>query len=430
MTRKIIKLGLIALLTLVSCEQYINKQVLPRTREQALNKALLGFMQKYYYWVDMLPPDVDFMAYESPTELMEVLRYRPIDKWSYVSSRTENDAYFNGASYAGFGYASGFDEDGNYIISYVYPKAPMRVQHGIDRGWRILAIDGQKPTPENVNNLLGPREVGVSRLFSMLRPQGDTVDYTLTKTLVETTSILKDTVLNIGGSKVGYLALSEFVRPTEKELVDLFFQFKATGINELVVDLRYNGGGLVNVSNTLANLMGGSKANGQIYCTFNHNRLNQNLNEHLRFRNMPDTSLTTLNRVAFITSSGTASASELLINGLKPFMDVVCVGSRTHGKPVGMYTFSLPDPSIDWVFVPICFSAYNANGYGDFFDGLPVDVEANDDIAHSFGSPDEACMAAVLTQLGLSSGAKRSSTPCKRFMPLMLNGLDAQIGAK
>lgn len=425
MNRRAILIGMLAAMLLAACGRDDTKPVKTRNR---INEALMECLDNYYYWVEHMP-SVDPNDYADPYELMEAVRYRPIDKWSYITTRTELEAYYSGASYAGFGYASGFDADGNYIISYVYPKAPMHAQHGIDRGWRILAIDGQKPTPDNVNTLLGPREVGVSCRFTMLRPKGDTVDYTLTKTMVETTSILKDTVLNIDGSKVGYFALSEFIEPTEQELIDLFLQFKAAGITDLVVDLRYNGGGLVNVSNTLGNLIAGIHAHGKVFCTFYHNAKNRSNDTSLLFRNMRDSSLS-MGRVAFITSSGSASSSELLINALTPFIEVHCVGQRTHGKPVGMYTFTFNNPAIDWAFVPICFSSRNADGYGDFFDGLPVEREANDDVYHAFGEPQEECMAAALASLGISTGAKAPARRAPSFVPLRLHGLEAEIGAK
>ena len=418
--------ALCALLAMAGCrERY---KTVKLTLNQSLNGALLKIMRINYYWADKLPQDVDFMAYESPYELMEVLRYRPIDKWSYVSTLTEYTAYYTGASYAGFGYASGFDADGNYRISYVYPQAPMYKDYGIDRGWRIIAIEGQTPTRDNVDALLGPKESGLSRTFTFVTPKGDTVQHTLTKSHIKVNTVLKDTILSMGGRTIGYFNLSSFIEPTEQELFDVFAKFRARGVNELIVDLRYNGGGIVDAALTLGNLIAGAQHAGKIFCTFYHNNTKRQRDTNLLFRNMPDTSLTTLSRVAFITSEGSASASELLINALKPFMEVHCVGQRTHGKPVGMYTF--PFANVDCVFVPICFSGRNANGEGDYFDGLPVETEAEDDILHSFGSPDEACMAAALRSLGIDPGAKAKSRPVSKFTPITLHGLDAEIGAK
>lgn len=424
MNRRAILIGLLATVLLAACGRELSKPVKVQNR---INAALKECLETYYYWVDHIP-DVDPDAYADPYELMEAMRYRPIDKWSYITTRTELEAYYSGASYAGFGYASGFDAQGNLIISYVYPKAPMR-KLGIDRGWRVLAIEGQKPTPDNVNTLLGGSEVGLQRTFRFLNPTGDTVEHLLTKTNVAVNSVIDTTVRTYGSAKVGYFMLAGFIEPTEKELVDLFASFKAQNITDLVVDLRYNGGGLVNVANTLGSLIAGSHAHGKVFCTFYHNDRNRARDTSLLFRNMPDSSLS-LNRVAFITSSGSASASELLINALTPFIEVHCVGQRTHGKPVGMYTFTFNNPAIDWAFVPICFTSRNALGYGDFFDGLPVESEANDDVYHALGEPHEECMAAALASLGISTGAKSRTRRAPSFVPLQLHGLEAEIGAK
>src|SRR5690554_1398328 len=90
-----------------------------------------------------------------------------------------------------------------------------------------------------------------------------------------------------------------------------------------------------------------------------------------------------LSRVVFITTGNSASASELLINGLFPYMEVTLVGQDTYGKPVGMYIFT--SESFDWAFVPICFKILNANNEGDYYDGIPVDIPANDGVSYPFG---------------------------------------------
>ena len=425
MTKRALIVGMLAALLLASCGEDVTQ---PSKLRNRINLFFKECMDSYYYWAEHMP-DVDPNDYADPYALMEALRYKPLDKWSYVTSRSELEAYYSGASYAGFGYASGFNANGDYIISYVYPQAPMRQQHGVTRGWRILAIDGTKPTRDNLSSLLGGNEVGLQRTFLFLKPTGDTVGHVLTKTNVKVNTVIDTTVRTYGTAKVGYFMLSGFIEPTEQELIDVFADFKAKGINELVVDLRYNGGGLVKVSNTLGNLIAGTHTHGRVYCTFYHNDRNRHRDTCLHFRNMPDSSLS-LSRVAFITSEGSASASELLINSLTPFIDVHCVGQRTHGKPVGMYTITPNNAAIDWAFVPICFTLRNAEGYGDYFDGLPVEREANDDVYHALGTPEEECMAAALAALGISTGAKAPAFRAPRFTPLKLHGLEAEIGAK
>jgi hypothetical protein len=105
-----------------------------------------------------------------------------------------------------------------------------------------------------------------------------------------------------------------------------------------------------------------------------------------------------LNRIFFIGTSSTASASELIINGVKPYLgSTILAGSTTHGKPVGMYAY--PFINYDYVVLPVTFKYTNANDEGDFYDGIPPDLEAEDDLSHDFGDPEEASLKAVLDYL-------------------------------
>jgi hypothetical protein len=349
--------------------------------EVNVNKELLSVMKEYYLWYDQMP-SVDPNNYESPKDLMDVLRVNPPDRWSYVTTRTELEAYFDQGAYVGFGFGSGFNIDNELIISFVFRNSPLYAA-GIDRGWQILSIDGQTPTPENYSSLIGPSDIGVSKTFVFKSPLGSTYEYTFSKSEISMNTVLFDSVYTFDTKKVGYFVLESFIDKTTDELTSVFADFKSKNINELIVDLRYNGGGLVNVSNDLANLIGGNIAYGNIYTKSYHNDKLSYQNEYFLFKSL-DNSLT-LNKITFITTRSSASASELVINGLKPFMDVTLVGDTTHGKPVGMYVFKFNDPSIDWAFVPVCFTMRNANNEGDYYDGIPVNISAKDDVTVPFG---------------------------------------------
>jgi hypothetical protein len=240
-------------------------------------------------------------------------------------------------------------------------------------------------------------------------------------------TVLIDTVYNFDTKKIGYFVLESFISTTESELNSVFADFKNKGVTELIVDLRYNGGGQVSVSSYLANLIGGSVAFGKIYTKSYHNDKNTNLNDYILF-NANNNSLP-LNKVTFITTQSSASASELLINGLKPFLGITLVGEKTHGKPVGMYTFKFRDPSIDWAFVPICFTMRNANNEGDYYDGIPVNINAADDITLPFGDVNEASLNAALLNLGISLPKSSKTGIIKDFNLIVGKGLKAEIGA-
>lgn len=388
-----------------------------------INEEFYKLMKDYYYWYEQIP-ELDPNLYNSPYQLLEAIRYNPPDKWSFISTKTELDAYYNQAAFVGFGFSVGFDNDNNLIISMVYDSSPLKAD-GVDRGCQILSIDGQTPTPSNYNSLIGDDGIGVSKTFEFKMHDGSIQTHTYSKAEISINSVFADTVYTYGSTKIGYFMLNSFINPTTDELTETFAKFQTEAVSELIVDLRYNGGGLVEVANFLANLIGGNNANGGIFGTYKHNNKHDELNEDMMFE--VETNSLSIDRVFFITTSSSASASELVINSLKPFMEVVLVGSNTHGKPVGMYQFSFNDPSIDLAFVPICFSIFNANGEGDYFDGISADILVNDDISHLFGDTQELCINAALAEIGVTSKATTSSNVT--FSPIIRSGLKGEIGS-
>lgn len=388
-----------------------------------VNKEVYNLMKDWYYWYDQLP-SVDPNSYSNPVELVKAIRVNPPDRWSYVTTKQELDAYYKQAAYIGFGFGSAFTADSKLIITFVFKTSPLYL-NGIDRGWEIVSIDGQTPTPDNYYSLIGPSEVGVTKTFVFKSPAGQTLQHTFSKTQIEMNTVLMDSVYTINGKKVGYFVLKGFVEKTTTELETVFQKFKNAGVNELICDLRYNNGGQVNVSLLLGNLIGGNIAFGRVFGQYVHNNKHSDKNSYLYFSTNQYS--VDVQRALFITTSSTASASELVINALKPFMEVILIGSKTHGKPVGMYTFQFKDPSIDWAIVPVCFSIRNANNEGDYFEGIPVTVEAPDDVFTSFGETTESSLNAALNYLGL--GTKALKIPYVTAQPITGKGLYEEIGA-
>lgn len=391
--------------------------------DKVANKELLSVMKDFYYWYDKLPT-VDPNSYKDPSTLIEALRVNPPDRWSYVTTKQELDAYYNSGAYYGFGFGSSFDQNGKLWIIYVYKSSPF-TEKGINRGWQISSIDGVTPTPENYNQIIGESAAGVSKTIGFISPDGNSITYTFTKLEVAVNSVLFDSVYTISSKKIAYMVLNTFITPTIREANTCFAKFKSENVDELIVDLRYNGGGSIGVSDTLASLIGGKAANGGVYTNYVYNDKQLNSSKSIFFSSLSNT--LTLNRVVFITDRGTASASELVINGLKPYMPVCLIGSKTHGKPVGMRSFTYTE--VEWAFLPVCFSLKNANNEGDYFDGIAVDVAAADDVSKPFGDFGEASFAAALTYLGVSTGKGEMVKTSIRTNRMTGKGLYEEIGA-
>jgi C-terminal processing protease CtpA/Prc len=210
----------------------------------------------------------------------------------------------------------------------------------------------------------------------------------MTKRAVTIPTVSLTRVYDVDGRRVGYLFFRNFVRPSVAALDEAFNALSQAGVTELVLDLRYNGGGLVDVAVHLSSLIGGTLTAGQPFATFAHNDRNAFRNETLRF-DAATPPAPALARLFVITSRSSASASELVINGLRPFMPVILIGDTTYGKPVGQYLIEFCTK----VLAPVSFSLKNANGEADYFDGFAPTCAAGDDIERELGHPEEASLA-------------------------------------
>jgi len=387
------------------------------------NLALYSFMDYWYLWYEHMPA-VNVEDYPSPIELLEALRYKELDRWSYVTTRQNLEAYYEEGKYVGYGFGSAFDANNNLWITFVFRNSPF-TEFGVERGWRITKINSITPTPENVNSLLGPDDVGFKTTFTFAGSNDEVIVRVVEKSVIAMNTVLMDTIYNFNGSKVGYFVLKGFITPTTIELDEVFSDFQLQGVSDLIVDLRYNTGGSLDVSNHLAGQIAGSVANGEIYATLVHNDKRQDKNYSSYITAKPNS--LSLNRVVFVTTGLSASASEALINGLKPHMGVTLVGSTTYGKPVGMYGKTYEN--FDWAFVPICFRVLNANGEGDFYDGIPVDYTCADGVEFPFGDLNEA---SIFTAINYLTGTIMKTEPVESSKVLdyqVYNGIQSEIGA-
>jgi hypothetical protein len=226
---------------------------------------------------------------------------------------------------------------------------------------------------------------------------GDRFSEVFEKAVVTIPSVAAMSVIDTPVGPVGYFVFRNFVDPAVGELDRAFAELLQAGVTELVVDLRYNSGGLLTVAQVLADLIGGEITQSQVQYLIEYNANNSSRNETVAFRDR--TGALDLQRVVFITTGSTASASELVTNSLSPYLDVVLIGERTFGKPVGQLGYVFCEK----ILRPISFRLANADGVTDYFDGFPPDCLAADDIDRVLGDPSEASLAEAL--LYLDTGA-------------------------
>ena len=375
-----------------------------KSEVEIINEKIYESMQDIYLWNDSLP-DIAPSDYDTPEEFLSALRYQPIDKWSYIMSTTEFNQYFDQGEYLGHGILIALDNEENIRIGFVY-KNTQAYQEGIRRSWIIKKIDGTDVTPENVNSLLGSSEEAITNTILFLDGDENEKEIQLTKETVKINAVLHSETIEQDSKKIGYVVFQEFISTANNELKTVFEEFSSQSIDELIIDLRYNGGGLNSVAEYFASWIAGNKSSSVFYKLL-HNEENESRNVTVNFSGNVDA--LNLNRIFFITTNGSASASELLINGLKPYYDVKLVGSNTSGKPVGMYAISFRN--YDYTLVPISFKYVNAQDVGDFYDGLTVDYPAEDDKTHMFGDPEESSLKEALSQISRGLSVKSATIP-------------------
>jgi C-terminal peptidase prc len=345
-----------------------------------------------YLWYRELPA-VDAARFESPAHYLEAVRYRPLDEtFSYIAPRASTEAFFSSSQFIGFGISYAFEAPGALRLSDVMAGSPAE-EANLSRGDRIVEINGRSvETLRNNGQLdaaLGAAEEGVQVDVVVVRG-GERFRARMTKRVVTIPTVSLTRSYDVGSRRVGYVVFRNFVEPSYAALDAAFEELRASNVTELVLDLRYNGGGLVGVAQHLASLIGGSRTEGQVFAEYFHNDKQTALNRAMRFE--PAANALPLERLVVITTRASASASELVINALTPFMPVHVIGDRTYGKPVGQYAISFCDKTL----APVSFTLRNANGEGDYFAGLAPTCAAADDLSHQIGDPQEASLREAL----------------------------------
>jgi len=382
---RLILLILMIFFTVSSCRKEEDNTV------EIVNGYTFELMQDVYLWYDQLPASIDPSAYPSPDSMMKKIRYSAYDRWSSVISKTDFNQYYVEGTMVGHGILLGIDENENIRIAFVY-RSTQAYDLGVRRSWIITKVNGTAVTPNNIFDLLGDSEIGITNNIEFINESAESITLNLTKEEINITPVLHYEVLHQGDKQIGYMVFQDFIDAATEELDEAFTSFNSAGIDEMIVDLRYNGGGSVDVAEYLAGWLIGRNYGNQPFINFRHN--DKNAGDDTTVNVPVNTSGLNLSRLFFIGTSSTASASELIINGVKPFVNTVLAGTPTHGKPVGMDVYAFRD--YDYVVLPITFKYTNKDDVGDFYNGLLPDLSADDDLTKDFGNPEESSLKSVL----------------------------------
>ncbi|WP_440054829.1 S41 family peptidase [Pseudoalteromonas sp. T1lg65] len=417
-------------------DPYANNQPYPDVQGTAMHEKmwLRSFSNETYLWYDEV-------ADNNPADFNSVIDYfNQLKTFALTPAGREKDEFHFYESYESFqkeaqsGVTSGYGirwaaisprPPRNFTVASVEPNSPAATA-GVVRGDQIQSIDGINfISSDNVSALqaaLSPK-LGDSHNFVFRALDGSQKSVTLTSSDIETTPVDNAKVLSVAGKKVGYVQFNQFIPTAQTGLINAFSQFQTENIDELVLDMRYNGGGRLIMAAQLGYMIAGSKSRDRAFSvtTLNDKRSAENsitefetreidwLNNQFKNNQLPTVNL---NKVYILTTFGTASASENVINGLRGIdVDVILIGSATRGKPYGF----VPEQNCGTVYYTVQFKSENEKGFGDYADGfIPVE-SANtgeiglnatvpgctiaDDFNHQLGELQEGQLAAALTHI-------------------------------
>lgn len=396
-------------------EHKISKETL------AINEWIYDYMDLAYFWNKEFP-NIDSKLESDSEKYFEKLLKKPDDKWSFITDDAK--ALFN--YFDGIVKSMGYSiqlyylkEGSNQVISiveYVYPNSPAS-EAGIERGDVFTRINGTTITDKNFQSLLGLDEITIT--LASLTNEGTVIEQPSTINLraieLNTNPVIVNTVLEVEGNKIGYLAYTSFIEKYDSTLIQAFSEFKEAGVTELVLDLRYNGGGSVTSAQLLAGLIAPSSAVGEVFITEVWNKNLAKYNDQLIIKQQKEN--LNLSRVYILTTEGTASASEMIIYGLEPHMEVIQIGDVTYGKYYGSITITADErKSHNWAMQPIVMRAENKTNNINYNSGLPPNYEMLDNKYNAqLGDPEENFLAAAI---GLITKGSLPAAPMLKSKPV------------
>lgn len=429
-TKLILSLLAVSLL-FTSCFDDLDDNVQQASTQEIQNFIYRGLNFFYLYKADTPELANDAFAnqgelnnfldnYDTPESLFGYLR-SPQDRFSILVDdyiALENSlsgvSLSNGMEFGLVRYGDGSDNVFGYV-RYVLPNTDAETK-GLQRGDIFNTIDGTQLTVDNFNGLLSPDvyTIGFADLEgTTVTSTGESVE--LTKQQYQENPVYIAKTLDVEGRKVGYLMYNAFTQDFDPELNGAFAQFQAENVTDLVLDLRYNGGGSVETSSDLCSMITG-QFNGELYYNeeWNADRQEQYAEPGL-FNNTISTgdaiNSLNLNQLYVLTTARTASASEGVINGLDPYINITQIGQNTAGKfQASFILYDAPAPNFrrseanldhTYAMLPLVFKTVNANGNTDFIDGLVPDITMDEDFSNlgQLGDVNEPFLATALAEI-------------------------------
>ncbi|MBE9586267.1 hypothetical protein IM792_17570 [Mucilaginibacter sp. JRF] len=414
---------------------------------EKIKDSVLLYAQEDYLWNDQLPKYSDFKprSFSGSTDLAalqnevdalsqyaknssgQVYEYNQsspgTSKYSFIDDGSTSGE-LGGQASGDFGMEPRFGADGGLYIKYVYANSPAGTK-GIKRGYKVTKVNNRTSltsSSSDINFIVNAFYYSDNINLTLQKPDGSSVDVELDAASYTINPVLAYKVFETGGKKIGYMVFNTFtsMANAQSKIDQAFTLFTNQGVTDLIVDFRYNGGGYVTTSEYLTNLIVPAAKNGSVMYTYYFNQSLQNNNFALINKSVfggeleagsfkPENNrelfskqgTLNINKVVFIVTGSTASASELTINNLIPHMDVKIVGETSYGKPVGF--FAIPINKYE-LYIPE-FETHNSAGNANYYAGMTPGstafpgATATDDVTKDFGDATETCTQKAISYI-------------------------------
>jgi C-terminal processing protease CtpA/Prc len=434
---------LLPLIMLTSCIDFNNDG---KKDSYQVNDWILDIMETYYLWNEKMPGKTDKEL--APPDYFESLLYKEEDRFSWI----QEDFTELMESLVGIDTEPGYDFNlyaldketpvtvGGFI-TYVKPNSPAAATN-LKRGHVFTEINDKAINGDNYRTLLN--ELSLPHTLTVIDPEEKTkqkISFALVR--YEENPILLDTVYRLDARKIGYLVYNFFAddpgdgsQKYSLQLNRIFGKFKNEGINDLVLDLRYNSGGALSAATKISSMISNRSAK-DIFLHYQYNSVlgayyekedGEDYNKSYfedKIGNEPINKLG-LTRLYVLTSGRTASASEIVINGLKPYIDVILVGETTYGKPFGSVTIYEEDEEKQktnkWGLQPIIVKFTNSRNQAEYLKGFNPDVESDETEELPFkqlGDINEKMLRDALEKTGVDLSQFENRNTLRSDKPLM-----------